>query len=85
MSSLTLLVNLFAYFLDVAWEAMQPIIALDKTGSLQIDWMRANWELIVEGGLRPKPIFQRPRATYCLTAWAAQRCMILTARSLCQR
>ncbi len=39
MNPLTLLLNRFAGFLNVSWGAMQPIIAHDKTGSLQIDWL----------------------------------------------
>lgn len=41
--------NVFRKFLNNSWQIMQPLFDADKTGSLQIDWLQANWEMIVEG------------------------------------
>jgi len=41
--------NIFIKFLNNSWQTMQPLFDSDKTGSLQIDWLQANWEMIVEG------------------------------------
>ncbi len=60
MATLPALLDRFVHFLDISWPAMQPAFDGDKTSTLQIDWLQANWELIVEGGLLPNPVALRP-------------------------
>ncbi len=54
------LLDRFARFLNASWATMEPAFEADKTRSLQIDWLQANWELIVEGGLLPHRVTLRP-------------------------
>ena len=60
MATLPILLDRFACFLDASWPTMQPAFNDDKTSTLKIDWLQANWELIVEGGLLPKRVTLHP-------------------------
>ena len=48
MTPLDLLLPRFATFLAGCWEDLLPFFENDTTGSLQIDWLQGNWELLVE-------------------------------------
>lgn len=47
------LVRGFARFLAAAWTEVIVASAFSRTGSFLRDWLQANWEMIVEGGLSP--------------------------------
>lgn len=47
----TLLQN-YSQFLSVNWKQIDALEQLDSTGSFKMDWMQANWELLVEGHLK---------------------------------
>ncbi len=39
----------FSSFLATSWEEVSLLSAADSTGSFTIDWLQANWEILVEG------------------------------------
>ncbi len=48
------LVRQFADFLSLSWEQVKKAEVHTQTGSFVIDWLQANWEMLVEGALPPK-------------------------------
>lgn len=51
------LVRRFANFLSLSWDQVKKTEVHTQTGSFVIDWLQANWEMLVEGALPPKPIY----------------------------
>lgn len=49
MIPLDLLLPRFATFLACCWDDLSTFFENDTTESMQIDWLQANWELLVEG------------------------------------
>lgn len=39
----------FSHFLNSSWESCEDFIDTNSFHSLRIDWLQANWEILVEG------------------------------------
>ena len=46
----------YAAFLNASWNTVELISKNDTTGSMKIDWLQANWEILVEGALHEQKI-----------------------------
>ena len=55
-----LLLKIFSELLVAYWENLESLSKYDTTESLKIDWLQANWELIVEGLLDGKNLVLEP-------------------------
>jgi len=50
----------FSQFLNRNWELLSHIDKYDTSGSLLVDWMQANWEILVEGRIGFPHVFLEP-------------------------
>ena len=60
MTSIRQLLKSFSNLLVAYWENLESLSNNDPTGSLKIDWLQANWELIVEGLLSDGSLVLEP-------------------------
>ncbi len=51
---LNLAINTFRSVLSCSWPHIMKLVERDKTDEFLIDWLQANWEMIVEASIPPK-------------------------------
>ena len=51
------IVRKFQQFLEASWQSVENMLPLTEEGEhLRLDWLQANWEILVEDTLRPDTI-----------------------------